>query len=249
MKHSMKKYKKTYAIYHLAEKHTVFYLGKTKVHVSFTGGIITKKGVTPATFTTTDPVVQLAIENSGDFKKGVIRIAARYAMDGEVTVGVNPEEPVVEEADNSREAEEPTKAAPTERIEAGIETASERAEAGMPAPTEQAEAAMTAPTTNRLREGGEAEADEAEEPKKAAPTQQTDANLDELKPEMEAETAEVPEVETGEEPEGLETVDASCKDVAKQYLQEHFGENPAKLRTRQDVQDCAARHGITFNFV
>lgn len=247
----MKKYKKTYAIYHLAEKHTVFYLGKTKVHVSFTGGIITKKGVTPATFTTTDPVVQLAIENSGDFKKGVIRIAAKYAMGGEVTVGVNPEEPVIEEADISMEAEEPTKAAPTERIEAGIETASERAEAEMPAPTEQEEAGMTAPSTNRLREGAETEADEAKEPTKAAPTQQTDAYPDELKPEGEVETAEEREgeAETAEEPEGLETVDASCKDVAKQYLQEHFGENPAKLRTRQDVQDCAARHGITFNFV
>lgn len=225
MKHSIKKYKKTYAIYHLAEKHTVFYLGKTKVHVSFTGGIITKKGVTPATFTTTDPVVQLAIENSGDFKKGAIRIAARYAMDGEVTVGVNPEELVVEEAAICMEAEEPTKTAPAERIEAGIETASEHAEAGD-------DSTFDKPTAR----GGEEEASEA--------------NPDELKTEGESETVEEPEeLETVEEPEGLETVDASCKDVAKQYLQEHFGENPAKLRTRQDVQDCAARHGITFNFV
>ena len=65
----MKKYKKTYAILHLAEKRTTFHLGKTKVHVSFTGGQVTKKGVTPATFTTDDPIVQLAIEKSKDFEK------------------------------------------------------------------------------------------------------------------------------------------------------------------------------------
>ena len=48
------------------------------------------------------------------------------------------------------------------------------------------------------------------------------------------------------EAEGLTEVEATCKDVAKQYLQDHFGERPAPLRTWADVQACAAKHGITF---
>ena len=47
----------------------------------------------------------------------------------------------------------------------------------------------------------------------------------------------------------LETVEVSCKDVAKQYLEEHYGENPTPLRTIKDVQECAAKYGIRFDFV
>lgn len=66
----------------------------------------------------------------------------------------------------------------------------------------------------------------------------------------EAEDAPADDVDTKEAaPGALEVVDASCKDVAKQYLEEHYGETPTPLRTRDDVQRCAAKHGITFNFV
>ena len=57
--------------------------------------------------------------------------------------------------------------------------------------------------------------------------------------------ADKPADEEGEA-EGLTEVEATCKDVAKQYLQDHFGERPAPLRTWADVQACAAKHGITF---
>lgn len=46
--------------------------------------------------------------------------------------------------------------------------------------------------------------------------------------------------------EGLMEVEVSCKDVAKQYLQNHYDERPAPLRTWVDVQACAAKHGIIF---
>lgn len=44
----------------------------------------------------------------------------------------------------------------------------------------------------------------------------------------------------------LQEVEVSCKDVAKQYLQDHFNERPAPLRRWDDVQACAAKHGIIF---
>ncbi len=199
----MRRSKRTYAIFHLTEKHTAFYLGKMRVQVSFTGGIITKKGVTPATFTTEDPVVQLAIESSDDFRRGVIRLKSEYPLGGDVPVGVNPRE--VATTDEHIGVEEP------EYCDTPM--------AGMPS-------------------------DYGYEPD---PDMVVDYDY-EAQP-AEADSAASGEATAEADESVLEVLDASCKDVAKQYLEEHFGENPAKLRTRDDVQRCAAKYGIRFNFV
>ncbi len=196
----MKKSKKTYAIFNLAEKHTVFLLGKTRVRVSFTGGVVTKSGVTPATFTTADPVIQLAIECSPEFQRGAVTLYSEYPLPGEVKVGRNPPVPAVGLDSRLREALEEPCAAPSPQVSGEASCEAEP----LPGPEE-----------------------EGEEPSVQAP----------------------PEEEAAPEEEGLQVVEASCKDVAKQYLQEHFGENPAPLRTIANVQECAAKYGITFNFV
>ncbi len=201
----MKKYKKTYAILHLAEKRTTFHLGKTKVHVSFTGGQVTKKGVTPATFTTDDPIVQLAIEKSKDFESGAVTLLSKYPVRGEVKIGMNPPETVETEALNAIMPE-----------------------------TEQRAAAIAPETTVT---------DTAEKNPEPNPEPQIEEAAQD---EVEAETEKNPEeVDTN----NLETVEVSCKDVAKQYLEEHYGENPTPLRTIKDVQECAAKYGIRFDFV
>lgn len=228
----MKKFKKTYAIFHLTEKHTVFYLGKTKVHVSFTGGIVTKRGVTPATFTTDDPIVQFAIEQSADFKKGAISIRSKYPVQGEVKIGKNEPERAATITELIREAAQEGEPVPALRPKQE------------PAKAETAEAAEVMETeANALHLNGTA-------PRGLeAPEQETEAHDGEAEA-QDGET-EAHDGETGgsEKESGLEEVEASCKDVAKQYLQEHFGERPAPLRTIADVQECAAKHGIKFVFV
>lgn len=203
----MKKYKKTYAIHNLAEKHTTFHLGKTKVHVSFTGGQVTKKGVNPATFTTEDPIVQLAIEKSKAFADGAVILLAKYPMPGEVKIGMNPRKP---KTDLIREAAE--NAANPIQEEAPIDKPEDN-----PEPTPE-------PTPEPATETAEASAQEEETVEEQA--EQEDPGVS-----------------------NLEVVEVSCRDVAKQYLQEHFGENPAPLRTIANIQECAAKYGITFNFV
>ncbi len=205
---AIKKYKKTYAIMNLAEKHTVFHLGKTKVRVSFTGGIVTKKGVTPATFTTDDPIVQFAIENSNDFKEGAVTLLSQYPMPGEVKIGRNEPEP-------------PTLEPPT--------PPALKTELFRQATQELESPAPEIPNTSE-QETTEEKAD----------------NL--LAAETEDEEADAPE-EKAQETNNLEVIEVSCKDVAKQYLQEHYDEKPTPLRTIADVQECAAKYGITFNFV
>lgn len=220
----MKKYKKTYAILNLSEKHTIFHLGKTKVHVSFTGGIVTKKGVTPATFTTDNPVIQLAIENSEKFKKGEVTLLTKYPMQGEVKIGKNePEPPATEQPKSAAElirqvAPQPEPVAP------------------LPPMPEQAKAEATEEVAAEATEGAEAEN------ALAAETEESAATDGENDPEAEAQ-------EEAKDETGLTVVEVSCKDVAKQYLQEHFDEKPAPLRTIADVQECAAKYGIKFNFV
>lgn len=199
----MRRAKKTYAVYHLTEKHTVFRLGKTKVKVSFTGGVVTKQGVKPATFTTDDPVVQMAIEKSDDFRKGNVKIIAHYPLDGEVRIGKN-----VRISD-----------APTPAVNPA------------PTPDEPQEDEAVTPVPEECKEPEEEPASE-------------DPQEEEAKEEVAKEESPSPS-----SPDGLEVIEASCKDVAKQYLQEHFGENPAKLRTRDDVQKCAEKYGLTFNFI
>lgn len=87
----MKKTKKTYGVYNIIEWHAIIKAGKATVKVPFSGGAMTTQGVTPATFTTSNPVVQLAIERSPAFESGKIKLIKTYPTNEEVAVERNPE--------------------------------------------------------------------------------------------------------------------------------------------------------------
>ncbi|MBD5205011.1 MAG: hypothetical protein HDS84_01345 [Bacteroidales bacterium] len=269
----MKKYKKTYAIHTLAEKHTTFYLGKTKVHVSFTGGQVTKNGVNPATFTTSDPIVQLAIERSKEFENGAVTVLAQYPMQGEVKIGKNS----LIQGERS-ELQRDTEAAgfghstPTAGFGHSTPTAGlshETQTAGIGHTNPPAGIGHTTLECNAAISNKEAITDvsvpmphpnqeDKPESLESAPVEDTEYFAKESREEShsapeesgEVKTEESGEVKTEESVEvAPELVEVSCKDVAKQYLQEHYGEKPARLRTIADVQECAAKYGITFKFV
>lgn len=177
----MKKKRKTYAVQGMMEYHTTARIGRNSIKVSFTGGSISNGCAQPARYTTSNLIMQNAIEGCADFLSGRIRLERVRELDEEIRIE-----------------------APTGSAEASPEERPADAESISPE---------------------DRPADAAEE------------HFGNQEQEMPAEEAE------------LEVVEASCKDVAKQYLEEHFGENPAKLRTRDDVQRCAAGHGIRFEFV
>lgn len=260
----MKKYKKTYAIHTLAEKHTTFYLGKTKVHVSFTGGQVTKNGVNPATFTTSDPIVQLAIERSKEFENGAVTVLAQYPMQGEVKIGKNS---LIqgERSELQRDTEAAGFGHSTPTAGFGHSTPT----AGLSHETQTAGIGHTTLECNAAISNKEAITDvsvpmphpnqeDKPESLESAPVEDTEYFAKESREEShsapeesgEVKTEESGEVKTEESVEvAPELVEVSCKDVAKQYLQEHYGEKPARLRTIADVQECAAKYGITFKFV
>lgn len=76
----MANFRKTYGITHLIEWCATFSLGKTKVKVWFKGGQTTYNGVIPATATTSNPIVQFAVENSPEFKNGLIKITSSVQL-------------------------------------------------------------------------------------------------------------------------------------------------------------------------
>lgn len=76
----MKIYKKKYAIFGMIELSSVFPMGSGHIRVDFRHGSLTTAGVVPATYTTSNPVIQQAIENSSKFKSGIIKIADKVLI-------------------------------------------------------------------------------------------------------------------------------------------------------------------------
>lgn len=76
-------------------------LNNAKLRVNFANGVITPSGITPATFSTSDPIIQTAIENHRLYIKGMIKLEKSFKI-GEVEV--NDEKPVSDEDKNEKEA-------------------------------------------------------------------------------------------------------------------------------------------------
>lgn len=94
-------YKKRYAIYGKVEMSVLIPLNNAKLRVNFANGVITPSGITPATFSTSNPIVQTAIENHRLYIKGMIKLEKSFKI-GEVEV--NDEKPVSDEDKNEKEA-------------------------------------------------------------------------------------------------------------------------------------------------
>lgn len=62
----------TYEIRGQIERNCFFRIGKSMVRIDFAGGAVNSAGVVPAQYTTDNPLYQHAIENSADYRNGVI---------------------------------------------------------------------------------------------------------------------------------------------------------------------------------
>ncbi len=73
----------------MMEYQAVIKIGKATMKVPFSEGSMTAMGVNPAKFTTDNFVVQHAIEQSGDFRRGRIHIVSVIELDEEVKIEGN----------------------------------------------------------------------------------------------------------------------------------------------------------------
>lgn len=74
---------KTYGVSGLTEWHGKLKAGSIEVAVSFVGGTASPSGAQPAYLMTKDPIVQLVIENSKEFKSGFISLIMQQDVPGE----------------------------------------------------------------------------------------------------------------------------------------------------------------------
>lgn len=115
----MENKKVTYGTPTMMEYVAVIKLGKTTLRVPFSGGTITAYGVNPATYSTSNPIYQRAIENSEAYRSGRIVKMSETLLSGENKIKLerNPEKPASEPTAASDETFDETNGETTEETE------------------------------------------------------------------------------------------------------------------------------------
>lgn len=222
----MKKKRITYGVYGMMEYQAIIKIGRATLKVMFTDGSITAMGQNPAQYTTSDFIVQHAIENSSDFKKGRIHVVNTIELDEDVRIERNPAKPSTQTANVAAKAvidNKPTEASSSHTTPVAEDVADET--------TEEADAGVVTPT------------DEA------------DTETIEEEPETESET-NVEEDTTSEETaaedntaEGKTEVEFTDNQEAKDYIFKNFGVKPGTMRNREDIKAVGATYGVKITFV
>lgn len=222
----MKKKRITYGVYGMMEYQTIIKIGRATLKVLFTDGSMTAIGQNPAKYTTSDFLVQRAIENSSKFKKGRIQVVDTIELDEDVRIERNPAKPSTQTANVAAKAvieDKPAKASLSQTTPVTEDVADET--------TEEADAGVVTPT------------DEA------------DAETIEEEPETESET-NVEEDTTSEETaaedntaEGKTEVEFTDNQEAKDYIFKNFGVKPGTMRNREDIKAVGATYGVKITFV
>jgi len=88
----------------MMEYQSIIKIGTATLKVLFTDGSMTAIGQNPAKYSTSDFLVQHAIENSSEFKRGRITVVDTIELDEEVRIERNPAKPSTQQAPSPAEA-------------------------------------------------------------------------------------------------------------------------------------------------
>lgn len=207
-------------------------VGKATVHVEFKGGFENKYGIHPATFMTTDPIVQTVIERSYYFASGKIKLLDVKDL------GLSP----MEIAAQKRKAEEIAK----KKVE---EAAKKKAEADAQAGNAQGQAIESPGTvaSNAASEGAtdDAEAELENETEEVAENEDAEENaVDGSVYDVEGETTSGVDMASNE---GEYTVvQVTCNEDAKNYLVDNFNCSARKLTNWATILEVGKANGILF---
>ena len=223
----MKKKRITYGVYGMMENQAIIKIGRATLKVMFTDGSITAMGQNPAQYTTSDFIVQHAIENSSDFKKGRIHVVSTIELDEELHIERNPAKP------STRTAKVAAKAVIDNK------------------PTE----AFSSHTTSVAEDVADETTEEADAGGVVTPTDEADAETIEEEPETESDSEAVEDT-TSEEAatednaaEGKTEVEFTDNQEAKDYIFKNFGVKPGSMRNREDIKAVGETYGVKITFV
>ena len=206
----------------MMEYQSIIKIGRATLKVLFTDGSMTAIGQNPAKYTTSDFLVQHAIENSSEFKRGRITEVDTIELDEEVRIERNPAKPTTQQAQSPAEAK--PVAATAVKVEEPQDIADE--------PTEK---------TNAV------DADEVESAMLDTPAPEVDIEpIEDEVPSTEEDAAELSE---NDNEEGLTEVEFSTNQEAKDYLTKTFGVKSGTMKNRADIVAIGEANGVKIIFV
>ena len=222
----MKKKRLTYGVYGMMEYQTIIKIGRATLKVLFTDGSMTAIGQNPAKYTTSDFLVQRAIENSSEFKKGRIQVVDTIELDEEVRIERNPAKPSTQAAKVAAKAVIDNK--PTEAFLSHTTPVAEDVEDET---TEESDADVVTPTD-------EADTDTIED--EVADITEEEAEEDTTSEETSADDKTA---------EGKTEVEFTDNQEAKDYIFKNFGVKPGTMRNREDIKAVGETYGVKITFV
>lgn len=211
-------------------------VGKATVHVEFKGGFENKFGIHPATFMTTDPIVQTVIERSYYFVSGKITLLDVKDL------GLSP----MEIAAQKRKAEEiaKKKAEVAAKKKADAE-AKAKAEADAQAGNAQGQAIESPGTVASESAADDAEAELGNETEEVAENEEAEENaVDGSVYDVEGETTSG--VDMASDEGEYTVVPVTCNDDAKNYLVDNFNCSARKLTNWATILATGKANGILF---
>lgn len=218
----MKKKRITYGVHGMMEYQSIIKIGRATLKVLFTDGSMTAIGQNPAKYTTSDFLVQHAIENSSEFKRGRITVVDTIELDEEVRIERNPVKP------STQQAPSPAEAKPVAATAAKVEEPQDIADE----PTEE---------TNAV------DADEVESAMLDTPAPEVDIEpIEDEVPSTEEDAAELSE---SDNEDGLTEVEFCTNQEAKDYLTKTFGVKSGTMKNRADIVAIGEANGVKIIFV
>lgn len=203
-------------------------VGKATVHVEFKGGFENKYGIHPATFMTTDPIVQTVIERSYYFASGKIKLLDVKDL------GLSP----MEIAAQKRKAEEIAKKKADAEAKA-------KAEADAQAGNAQGQAIESPGTVASEGATDAAEAELENETEEVAENEEAEENaVDGSVYDVEGETTNG--VDMASDEGEYTVVPVTCNEDAKNYLVDNFNCSARKLTNWATILEVGKANGILF---
>lgn len=218
----MKKKRITYGVHGMMEYQSIIKIGRATLKVLFTDGSMTAIGQNPAKYTTSDFLVQHAIENSSEFKRGRITVVDTIELDEEVRIERNPAKP------STQQAPSPAEVKPVAATAAKVEEPQDIADE----PTEE---------TNAV------DADEAESA--SADTPATEVDIEPIEDEVPSTEEDAAELSESDNEDGLTEVEFSTNQEAKDYLTKTFGVKSGTMKNRADIVAIGEANGVKIIFI
>ena len=206
----------------MMEYQSIIKIGRATLKVLFTDGSMTAIGQNPAKYTTSDFLVQHAIENSSEFKRGRITVVDTIELDEEVRIERNPAKP------STQQAPSPAEAKPVTATAAKVEEPQDIADE----PTEE---------TNAV------DADEAESASADTPAPEVD--IEPIENEVPSTEEDAAELSESDNEDGLTEVEFSTNQEAKDYLTKTFGVKSGTMKNRADIVAIGEANGVKIIFI